>query len=74
MTDMSMLTHPHRPLQRAPHSSASREALGAREADARRAKIRQFCLCAFTVLLAVGALTGVIALKAAIYLSRLHLN
>jgi hypothetical protein len=71
---MTMLTHPRRPLERAPYSAARRQALGPREADARLAKIGQFCMCAFTILLAVGALTGVIALKAAIYLSRLHLN
>jgi hypothetical protein len=36
------------------------------------AMIRRFCLCALTALLAGGALAGIIALKAAIFLSRLN--
>ena len=40
----------------------------------RLANIKQFCVCAFSVLLAMGALAGIIALKAAFFLSRLNFH
>lgn len=43
-----------------------------RMATAHMAAIKRFCLCALVILLTGGALAGVIALKAAIYLARLN--
>jgi hypothetical protein len=39
-------------------------------AEARRAAVKGLFLCALTVLLATGAVAGIIALKTATYLSR----
>jgi hypothetical protein len=36
------------------------------------AKIKRLCVCAITILAAAGALAGIIALKATVYLSRLN--
>jgi hypothetical protein len=71
---MTMLTHPGRPFERAPHSSELRKPAETAAMDSRLAKIKQFCVCAFSVLLAMGALAGIIALKAAFFLSRLNFH
>lgn len=71
---MTMLTHPGSPLKRAPYSSRRQDPAETAAADARLAKIKQFCMCAFSVLLAMGILAGGIALQAAFYLSRLNFH
>ena len=70
---MTVLTHPGSPIERARHAGRQNTVETA-AADARLAKFKQFCMCAFTVLLAMGALVGVIALKAAVFLSRLNFH
>jgi hypothetical protein len=70
MMTMTMLAHTHGPFERAPASRQN--AVSAETAAARRAAIKQFCIGALTVLAAFGALTAVIALKAAIYYWRFH--
>ena len=69
---MTLLTHPSEPLQRAAASSEERKKPDSRAAAAGLAHIKQLCMCAFTILLTVGILVGGIALKAAVYLSRLN--
>ena len=71
---MAMLTHPGGSLEQASHPAGKQDRIKAGAADARLAKIRQFCMCAFTVVLAMGAVAGIIALKAAVYLSRLNFH
>jgi hypothetical protein len=71
---MTMLTHLGGPFRRAPYLSQRKQTLETAAVEARWAKIRQFCMCAFSVLLAVGVLAGIIALKAAFFLSRLSLH
>jgi hypothetical protein len=70
--NMTMLMHAHGPFERAPTSIARRNTVRPGVAAARRAMIKQFCISALTVLAAVGALTAIIALKAAIYYWRFH--
>jgi hypothetical protein len=69
---MTMLAHTHAPFERAPASIKRQNTVSAETAAARRAAIKQFCIGALTVLAAFGALTAVIALKAAIYYWRFH--
>ncbi len=67
---MTMLTHAG-PLEPASHSSGGRGAAGTGAANAHLAMIKRFCLSALTVLIVGSVVAGIIALKAAIYLSRL---
>jgi alpha-D-ribose 1-methylphosphonate 5-triphosphate synthase subunit PhnH len=74
---MTLLSHFSDPLHTSGRSlRAYRHAEGAPAhpgaAEARLAAIRRLLGAAFAILLAAGALTGIIALKTAIYLS--HLN
>jgi hypothetical protein len=76
---MTLLSHFSDPLHTSgPASRAYRHADGAgapghpSAKDARLAAIRRWLGAAFAILLAAGALTGIIALKAAIYLSLLN--
>ena len=71
---MTMLTHPGGPFEQAPDSSGRQATVETGAADARRAKIKQFCMCALSVVLAVGVLAGIIALRAAFFLSRLNFH
>ena len=66
---MTMLTHPGREFKPAPYRSGQRHTAGTTTADF--AALKRFCLCALTVLLAGGAVAGIIALKTAIALSRI---
>ena len=66
---MTMLTHARGPFQRAP---GRQEAATPGAAEAHLAMIKRICICVVTVLMAGAALAGIIALKAAIYLSRLN--
>jgi hypothetical protein len=75
---MTLLSHFSEPLQTSGRSlRAYRHAEGAGApvhpgaAEARLAAIRRLLGAAFAILLAAGALTGIIALKTAIYLSHL---
>ena len=65
---MTMLTHTGRSLERAAYPS-KRERAGV--ANAHLAMIKRFCLIALTLLLALSAVGGVIALKTVAYLSHL---
>jgi hypothetical protein len=68
---MTMLMHTHGPFERAP-ASMSQNTTGVDTAAVRLVAIKRFCFGALTVLAAFGALTAVIALKAAIYYWRFH--
>ena len=61
---MTMLMHTRGRFEGAPNSSERRDAAGADAAEARRAMIKRFGICAVTILLAGSALAGIIALKA----------
>ena len=61
---MTVLMHTRSPFERAPNSSKRQDAAGADAADARLAMIKRFGIHALTLLLAGGALTGIVALKA----------
>jgi hypothetical protein len=61
---MTMLMHTRGPFERAPNSPERQGAAGADAAEARLAKIKRFGICALTLLLAGGALTGIVALRA----------
>jgi hypothetical protein len=67
---MTMLTHTGGPFKPARDSSTAQEAAGTAAASARMAMVKQFCVHALTVVIAGVALAGIIALKAAIFLSR----
>jgi hypothetical protein len=69
---MTMLTHTHGPFGRAPAPGRRQNAAQASTAATRQAAIKHFCISALTVLAAFGALTAVVALKAAIYYWRFH--
>ncbi len=58
------------PSRQARHSSAMRAPAVA--TDAHWATVKRFCLFAFMILLAGGAVVGVIALKTEVYLSSLN--
>lgn len=68
---MTMLTHTRGPFKPASYSSGERDTAGAGIANAHLAMVRQFCKYALTILIVGGAVAGIIALKAAIALSRL---
>jgi hypothetical protein len=68
---MTMLVHSHGPFAGFPYPSGRRDTVGADAAQAHLAMIRRFCTCALTVLVAGGAVAAIIALKTAVYLSRL---
>jgi hypothetical protein len=59
---MTMLMHTRGPFERA-RSSERQDATGADAAEARLAMIKRFGMCALTLLLAGGALTGIVALR-----------
>jgi hypothetical protein len=61
---MTMLTHARGRLQRPTYSPRRQDAPAADAADAHLVMIKRFCMCALTILLAGGALAGIIALKA----------
>ena len=66
---MTLLTHTGGPFEPAPCSSAKRELTGA--ANTHRATIKRISLLAGVFLLALSTVGGVIALRTAIFLSRL---
>jgi len=70
-TDMTILTHMGGPSRRT-RASARQDTAGTGAAKAHLATIKRFCMGALMVLMAAGALTAVIALKAAIYYWRFH--
>jgi hypothetical protein len=61
---MTMLTHARGPFQRPTYSPERQDAATPGAAEAHVAMIKRFCICALTILLAGGALAGIIALKA----------
>ena len=65
---MTMLTHTRGPFERAYHSLAKRDTVGAGAAKAHLAMIKRFCLGALAILLAGSAVAAIMALKIAIYL------
>jgi hypothetical protein len=65
---MTMLMHA---VGRPPASSDSRDVVEAAAANARRAMIKQFCLCALAALTAGVILAATIALETAFYLRAL---
>ena len=81
---MTITTHTSGPLHRMPSPSARRTSSEACPASAdltadlaadlaaRRAKIGQFCRIGLTILLAGGALAGIIALKTMVYFWRFN--
>ncbi len=69
---MTMLMHSHSPFEQVPASKQTPNAATAEASAMRAAAIKRFCFGALTVLAAFGALTAVIALKAAIYYWRFH--
>jgi hypothetical protein len=69
---MTMLMHTRGPFERVPSSITTRNTIRVGVAATRRARIKRFCIGALTVLAAGGALTAIIALKAAIYYWRFH--
>jgi hypothetical protein len=69
---MTMLLHTHSPFERVPASMPKANAANAEVAAMRMAAMKRFFIGALTVLAAFGALTAVIALKAAIYYWRFH--
>ena len=60
---MTMLMHTRGPFERARSSSERQDATGADAAETRLAMIKRFGMCALTLLLAGGALTGIVALR-----------
>ena len=60
---MTMLMHTRGRFERAPNSPERQDAAGADAAEARLAMIKRFGMCALTLLLAGGALTGIVALR-----------
>jgi hypothetical protein len=70
---MTMLIHTRDRFEPGSFAATSRNGIEAdAAAAARREKIKLFCIRALSVLAALGALTAVIALKAAIYYWRFH--
>jgi hypothetical protein len=57
--------------ERPPASSDSRDIVKTAAANARRATIKQFCLCVLGALAAGAILAGIIALETAFYLRAL---
>jgi hypothetical protein len=71
---MTMLMHTRGPFEGAPNSPERQDAAGADAAEARRAMIKRFGMYALTLLLAGGALTGIVALKAIAVFHNLNLT
>jgi urea transporter len=69
---MTMLTHLGGPFKRAPYSSGKREAAVSGTAQAHLAVIKRFGICVLMALLVGSAVAGVMALKAAVFLSRFN--
>jgi hypothetical protein len=69
---MTMLMHARGPFKPAHTSLGRQDTVDAGAVEARLAMIRRCCRCAVTILLAGSTLAGIIALKAAIFLSRLN--
>jgi hypothetical protein len=69
---MAMPTPTPAPFEQTPRSSGSRDTVRSATTEACWAPVKRFFVCALTVLVAGAALGGIIALKAAIYLSRLN--
>ena len=66
---MTMLAHTGGSFQ--PSSCPSDDTHAAQGVDDRLTTIKQFCLLGLTVLLAGGLLVGIVALRTAVYVSRL---
>jgi len=71
---MTRLMHARGPFEGAPNSSDRQDAAGADGAEARLAMIKRFGMCALTLLLAGGALTGIVALRAIAGFHTLNMN
>jgi hypothetical protein len=69
---MTMLMHSRDPFGPAPASTERRDTSREAAAGPQLATIKWLCRRALVVLAAVGALAGIIALKAAIYYWRFH--
>ncbi|MEH2562780.1 hypothetical protein [Bradyrhizobium sp. AZCC 2289] len=69
---MTMLAHTGGPFKPARYSSGGRDITGTSTANARLAMIKRLSKFALAVLTVGGALASIIALKAAIFLSRLN--
>jgi hypothetical protein len=69
---MTMLIHTRGPFERAAVSSGNQDVVAKDAAKANLATIKRFCMRALPVLIAAAALSGIIALKAAIYFWRFH--
>lgn len=67
---MTMLTHTGNRLKPASYSSGRRATAGATPVGAHLAVFKRFCVCAVAVLLAGGAVAGIIAVKTAAYFWR----
>jgi len=65
---MTMLTHTYGPSGRPQYSPETRDTTQTSVSRASQAAIRRLCLRALAVLMVGGALAGIIALKAAIFL------
>ena len=68
---MTMLTHTRGPFKPARHLSVGRDATQTGTASAHMAMLKRFCRGALVALIVGSAVAGIIALKAAIALSRL---
>ena len=71
ISNMTMPTHAGGRFKLVRYSSAGQDAAGT-GAYARKATIRRFGMRALTILIVGGVVAGIIALKAAIFLSRLN--
>ena len=71
---MTTLMHTRGPFERAPNSPERQDAAGADAAEARLAMIKRFGKCALTLLLAGGALTGIVALRTIAVFHSLNMN
>ena len=69
---MTMLMHTRGSFERAADSSGNLDAVAKAAAKAHLATIKRFCMRALPFLVAAAALTGIVALKAAIYFWRFH--
>jgi hypothetical protein len=69
---MTMLMHTGGSFKPAPRPSLQRQPISAGSAQMRLSIIRRFGVGALKVLAASGALTAIVALKAAIYFWRFH--
>lgn len=67
---MTMLTHTGNRFKPASYSPGRRDTAGATPVGAHLAVFKRFCVCAVAVLLAGGAVTGIIAIRTAAYFWR----